>query len=165
MLDCLPSLRRYARNLTGSVADGDDLTQEVCAKALERRAQWDPSRPVKPWLLGMMHNQFIDDRRADGRRREGLKVVAFDQAQRNQAPSGEARVALAATESAMRQLPGEQRAILMLVCVEGLTYRETADALDLPIGTVMSRLSRARAGLAAALDDHRPLLAPAGGRA
>jgi len=150
---CLPVLRRYARNLAGNEADGDDLVQEVCIKALERGRQWDPARPLHPWLLGMMHNLHVDRFRAVARRDRALREMAEGGGLAEVVPANaEARLNLRRVGDAMESLSEERRALLLLVCVEGLTYREAAEALDLPIGTVMSRLSRARAALLEALD-------------
>ncbi|MFP3434992.1 sigma factor-like helix-turn-helix DNA-binding protein, partial [Paraburkholderia sp. SIMBA_061] len=88
-----------------------------------------------------------------------------DLTQRSEPPAGEARLALIAVMNAMEALSDEHQAMLLMICVEGLSYREAAAALDLPIGTVMSRLSRARMALSEALEKRRPLLNPAGGTA
>lgn len=167
LLDSLPSLRRYARNLTGTLVDGDDLTQEVCAKALERAEQWDQTRPIRPWLFGMMHNHHVDQRRGDRRRQNYLRLVAADATADTMAGAephrGDGRLALRQVADAMAAMSQEHRALLLLVCVEGLSYREAGEALDLPIGTVMSRLSRARRTLADAIDGEGPPTAAAGG--
>ncbi|MEQ9813304.1 MAG: RNA polymerase sigma factor [Azospirillaceae bacterium] len=150
--ECLPVLRRYARNLTGNEADGDDLVQEVCIRALERGRQWNASRPLHPWLLGMMHNLHVDRFRAAARQDRVLRQMTAEGGAGAVPATAEARLNLRRVGEAMESLSEERRALLLLVCVEGLTYREAAEALDLPIGTVMSRLSRARTALLEALD-------------
>lgn len=155
----LPRLRRFARSLAGDASSADDLVQSTLERALRR---WDTRRQddaLQAWLFSILYRQFIDERRRAAR---WQRVVAlFAPQQDATSPSTERVHEGRALLSAFAQLPAEQRALLMLVSVEGFSYREAAEALDLPIGTVMSRLSRARERLRA-LDagkiDPTPLL-------
>ena len=152
LLDAIPRLRRYARSLSFDGARADDLTQQVLERALTHWRQFDPRREMGVWLLSIAHNAFLDLRRRDGR----LTVVdPQDLAARQDALGGDPgadvglRLDLAA---ALGRLSTEQREPLLLVTLEQLSYAECAEVLGIPIGTVMSRISRARVALRAALD-------------
>ncbi|MEO8366647.1 MAG: sigma-70 family RNA polymerase sigma factor [Pseudoxanthomonas sp.] len=147
LLALLPRLGRFARSLAGDAASADDLVQATLERALRR---WDTRREddaLQAWLFSILYRQFIDERRRAAR---WQRVVAlFGPQQATTSPSAERVHEGRALLSAFAQLPAEQRALLMLITVEGFSYREAADALGLPIGTVMSRLSRARERLRA----------------
>jgi RNA polymerase sigma-70 factor (ECF subfamily) len=148
----LPRLRRFAYGLTGSVDAGDDLVQSACERALSRAHLWEPGTRLDSWMFRIVQNLWVDDRRA-GRRRE----IATDVVQLDAMTGGDAeaemqgRLDLAAVRRRIAALPEEQRAVLLLVSVEGLSYKDAASVLDIPIGTVMSRLARARLALGRAL--------------
>ncbi|MFT0859550.1 sigma-70 family RNA polymerase sigma factor [Ancylobacter sp. G4_0304] len=153
----LPALRRYARSLTRSEADAEDLVQDALVRAYERRGSFAPERAAKPgkglrvWLLSVLHNVFVDRRRsagADQRR----SAEAVELAEAAAPPAQEHHVRLAQVREAFLALPEEQRAALHLVAIEGLGYEAAAAALGIPQGTLMSRLSRARAALRAMED-------------
>ncbi|MFJ1300946.1 RNA polymerase sigma factor [Pseudomonadota bacterium AL_CKDN230030165-1A_HGKHYDSX7] len=147
---CIPSLRRYARGLTGDRDRADDLVQDTLERAWSRYSRWQQRGELRAWMFGIMHNHFVDGLRA---RQRGLEVVAED----GELPE----VPVRATQSdalevrdldrCLARLAPEQRAVLLLVAVESFSYREAAQVLDVPVGTVMSRLSRARERLAALL--------------
>jgi RNA polymerase sigma factor (sigma-70 family) len=147
----LASLRRYARALTRSDADAEDLVHDALVRAYEKRSSYHDSRSLKPWLLSIMHNIFVDGRRASGaetRQRLGeasLQDAVLSPVQFN-------HVRLVQVRRAFMKLPLEQRTALHLVAIEGLTFAEAAGLLDIPIGTLMSRLGRARATLRAVED-------------
>lgn len=138
----LPSLRRFARSLVDDVADADDLVQSALVRAL---ARWDSRREdaaLQSWLFSIVYRQFVDDHR---RRSRWQRVLAFFGMQvPESAPTPERVHESCAQLAAFAQLTAEQRALLMLVGVEGFGYREVAEMLGVPLGTVMSRLSRAR---------------------
>ncbi len=141
----LPRLRRMARALAGHEADADDLVQLALERALARSAQWRPDGGLDAWVFGILRNAWLDELRARSRRQQ---IFAPEEAG---AAVGEASVerhaeALSVAE-AMARLPAEQREVVALVLVEGLTYDEAAKVLDVPQGTVTSRLSRARVAL------------------
>jgi RNA polymerase sigma-70 factor, ECF subfamily len=138
----LPQLRRYARALTGDLAWADDLVQDTAERALARWTAFRPNSNLRAWLLTILRHLYIDQLRA---RRE---VAVDDESApwRNlAAPQGEVDgLVLRDLQRALYRLPVEQREVLLLVCVEELSYQEASRALSVPIGTVMSRLSRAR---------------------
>lgn len=156
----LPRLRRFAFGLTRSFAEADDLVQAACLRALEKRAQWTPGSRLDSWLYRIVQNLWVDHRRQVRRRGEESSDAIPEDAGELTAIStqhrGEGRLMLSAVERAILMLPDDQRAVLMLVSVDGMAYREAADALGIPIGTVMSRLARARLGLAETLSDRQP---------
>jgi RNA polymerase sigma factor (sigma-70 family) len=154
LLEALPRLRRFARTLTGNRQDGDDLMQNTVERALTRG--WPTGVEPLAWLFKVCKNLWIDELRS-----RAVRVKAAQTRELDEEPtvSGEevvnAELGLRAVESALAALAPEQRAVLTLVAVEGLSYREAAEVLDTPIGTVMSRLARARAALAERLGGAR----------
>ena len=150
----LPRLRRFAYGLTGSVDDGDDLVQSACERALTRLDQFQPGTRLDSWMYRIVQNLWIDQRRARQARPEAgmepadLAALAVGDAERELS----SRLAMATVQRAVRNLSGDQRSVLLLVCVEGLSYKAAADVLDVPLGTVMSRLARARLAVGRALD-------------
>lgn len=152
MLDLLPRLRRFAIGLAGSRADGDDLCQMTIERALARRNQWQEGTRLDSWMYRIMRSIFIDEARAASRRREtfvdeesGLGIGS-DGAQ-------EAAVELSLVDRAMARLPAEQREAVLLVMVEGWSYKEAAEIVGCPVGTLNSRLVRGRDALLAMLED------------
>lgn len=147
MIALLPRLRAFARSLTGKADQADDLVQMTVEKALRNLDGYMPGTRLDSWLFRIMRNAWIDTIRA----RKETQALDDDTAETLMGEDGrtttEARLHLADVQRAMAALPEEQRAVLMLVCVEGMRYREVAEALEIPEGTVMSRLSRARLGL------------------
>lgn len=142
----LEDLWRYARVLTRCDADADDLVQEALARALTLARSYDPSRPLLPWLITVVRNTFLTGvtrANAEKRRLETYAVLSNPQL----LPSQEHTAELANVRRALLALPIEQAEVLHLVGVLGFTYADAADVLGVPIGTVMSRLSRARAAL------------------
>lgn len=153
MIAHLPRLRSFARGLCGQHALADDLVQITVEKALRNLDRFDPGTRMDSWLFRILRNSFIDHVRA---RRETDSLDADDAAPligQDGREITETRLHLADVRRAIARLPEEQRVVLMLVCVEGMRYREAALALDLPQGTVMSRLARARMALAQMLQD------------
>lgn len=142
--EVLPRLRRFALSLTRDPGNADDLVQSTMEKAIgawhKRHAEGD----LRAWLFSILYRQFIDEKRRAGRYAKLMQLLT------GPAPtsaSAEEIVIADATWDAFDKLPPESRALLMLVSVEGLSYREIGETLDIPIGTVMSRLSRARRAL------------------
>lgn len=152
--DCLPRLRRFAHGLCRQTSDADDLMQMTVERALVSRAQWQPGTRLDSWLFRIMRNLWIDTARSRGRKAayeappEAGADVGFDPR-----PGVEAAIDLKIVMAAMERLPDEQREVVALILVEGLGYRETAELLDLPIGTVSSRLVRGRTALLAMLGE------------
>ncbi len=138
----LPAMLRFARSLTRDATAADDLVQDAVIRAIERRDRFMPDRDYRSWLLTITHNLFID-----GWRREQVRRAAQAELQERPAwaePTQEHAVDLQSTLRAFEDLPAEQRAVMHLVVMEGASYLEAAAVLDIPVGTVMSRLSRAR---------------------
>lgn len=149
--ELLPRLRRFARVITRNVQDADDLVQVAAEKALARAAQWRPDSRLDSWMFGIMKNAWIDEIRA--RRRRG-RVHAPEEAGADVGDaSAEARDIALSVQAAMERLPEEQRLAVALVLVEGQSYKDAAELLGIPIGTLMSRLARGRAALAAMLGE------------
>jgi len=145
MLALLPRLRRFAYGLTGSIDEGDDLVQATCERAIRYIDTWQLGTRLDSWMYRIARNTYLNDLRAKRVRVDHLQSVDRDELTRvDGARAMEARLTFAAVRDFIGRLPEEQRSIVMLVCVEGLAYREVAEILDLPIGTVTSRLARAR---------------------
>jgi RNA polymerase sigma-70 factor (ECF subfamily) len=146
----LPRLRRFAVALTGSTADGDDLVQDTIERALTNLHQWEPGTRLDSWMFRIAKNRFIDMLRRAKRGRE-IAVDAPDEvavASVDGARAADAHLALQDAARALQALPAEQREALALVVIDGLSYREAADLLDIPMGTLTSRIARAREALA-----------------
>lgn len=141
----LPRLRRFAYSLTGSRDEGDDLVQAACERALARLHQWQPGTRLDSWMFRIVQTTWIDRLRASRVRSEDPLPEAADMiAGEDGRKVTEVRLTLKRVREAMQKLPEDQRAVLVLVSVDGLSYREAADVLDVPVGTIMSRLARAR---------------------
>jgi len=148
LIDLLPRLRRFARALAGRADQADDLVQAACVKALAKSHQWRGGTRLDSWMYRIVQTTWIDTCRASSLRQSHLEAVDPDSvADHGSLRQIEGRLTLAAVRRAIRALPDPQRAVLGLVCVEGLSYREAADVLGIPVGTVMSRLARARLSL------------------
>ena len=144
----LPRLRRFAHSLSRNPADSDDLTQLTVERALRARAQWSPGTRLDSWAFKIMRNLWIDTARSRNRR-ERLEAPAEDAELLGHDPRDalEASIELQRAMAAMERLPDEQREVVSLILIEGFGYREAAEMLDLPIGTVSSRLVRGRTAL------------------
>jgi RNA polymerase sigma factor (sigma-70 family) len=149
LLACIPRLRRYARALTGDRSHADDLVQDTMERGWNKLASWQRGTDMRAWLFGIMHNVHVDQVR-----KPVLSTEHFDDAtpMPYAAHSPTAGLELRDMESALKQLSADQRQILLLVALEQMTYSEVATSLRLPLGTVMSRLSRARENLRAIVD-------------
>ena len=140
----LPRLRRFALGLCAEPDAADELVQEACAKALRKQAQWQPGSRLDSWMYKITQNCWYDSLRSSGRKAMGEPVDAdFGDGQRWE-EGMQAKISLNQTLTALAQMEPAMREVLALVCIEGMSYKQTAEFLDLPQGTVMSRLSRAR---------------------
>lgn len=147
--DLVPRLRRFAYALSGNRDEGDDLVQTACLKALSRLEQYKAGTRLDSWMFQIVRNQFLDDRRRLVHRGRPVDPEAGQQISDEglDARRSEDRLMLERVREAMSVLPEDQRAVLALVAIEGYSYKEAANVLAIPLGTVMSRLSRARARL------------------
>jgi RNA polymerase sigma-70 factor (ECF subfamily) len=142
----IPRLRRYARALARDVAAADDLVQDCLARALGKLHLWQEGTDLRAWLFTILHNQYVNQvRRAV---REGAAVgLSETEPLLTRAPHQSKRLELRDLQRAMAKLPEEQRSVILLVGLEGMRYEEVAEVLDVPVGTVRSRLSRGREAL------------------
>ncbi|HUN26510.1 MAG TPA: sigma-70 family RNA polymerase sigma factor [Steroidobacteraceae bacterium] len=151
IVEMLPRLRRFARALARSPHDGDDLVQTAVERALARCDQLHADATLAPWLFGILRNAWIDEVRARNRQ-ERLFAPEELGAEIGDAGGGAHEQILSVQES-MSRLPEEQRSAVALVLIEGLSYKEAAAAMGVPIGTLTSRLARGREALQALLCD------------
>lgn len=149
LLTWVPRLRRYARALAGNKEDADDLVQDTLERAWTRSPAWARVNDMRAWLFGIMHNVHVD-----AIRKPGLHSVPLDDQTADVAiaPTQGDRLAVVDLAAALNQLPTEQKEVLLLVAMEEMSYAEVADALSIPIGTVMSRLHRGRERLRVIMD-------------
>ena len=152
LIAALPRLRRFARGLTASVVDADDLVQAACERALARRHQFQEGTRFDSWMFRIVQTIWIDQRRARAVRKEESEVTEVLTGSDEPMRRIEARLALNEVRRAVDRLSPEQRTALLLVTVEGLSYKEAAEVVQVPVGTIMSRLARARLALQAQLE-------------
>jgi len=152
LIAVLPRLRRFARGLTGSASEADDLVQAACERALAREHQFQEGTRFDSWMFRIVQTVWIDQLRAREVRKEDSDVAEDRLGTDAPVRTIEARLALAEVRRAIQFLPHDQRTTLMLVTVEGLSYKEAAEVVGVPVGTIMSRLARARTALQQQLD-------------
>ena len=145
----LPRLRRFALALSGRSADADDLVQDTVERALRNLDRFTPGTRLDSWMFRIAQNLWIDRLRANKVRAGTVNLDDAPDASVDGVRAAEAHALLSATLRALGELPQEQREVVALVLIEGMPYREAAEVLDVPIGTVTSRLARARDSLAA----------------
>ena len=146
VLPYIPGLRRYALSLCGNLSDADDLVQESISRAMARQRKNSDIRNLRAYLFAVLYNAHIDHLSEERRWQRDLAEDFPENLQSTPASQSD-RLELGELAEALKQLPEEQRETLLLVGYEGLTYKESAAVLGVPIGTIMSRLSRARATL------------------
>jgi RNA polymerase sigma-70 factor (ECF subfamily) len=149
----IPRLRRYARALVRDTEQADDLVQDCLERAWSRAHRWRPDSDLRAWLFTILHNLYVNAVRRGQRRpdRAPLPETCRDPGAEGQ----ERAMRLRDVENGLAELAPEQREVLLLVCLEELSYREVADILGVPVGTVMSRLHRARERLRAYIQGGR----------
>lgn len=157
----IPALRRYARALLRDREDADDLVQDVLERALVRWHQRRRSASVRAWLFTILHNLAMDRLRQRARRGTAETLDAVPEAQLAHPAGQESAVARADILTLVAALPEEQRSVLLLIAVEDLSYAEAATVLDVPQGTIMSRLSRARERLRRMMEGESAMTQPA----
>ncbi|HTD03801.1 RNA polymerase sigma factor [Undibacterium sp.] len=149
LVACIPRLRRYARALVSDHALADDLVQDTLERAWNKLALWRSGSDMRAWLFGIMHNLHVNQIRRPALATVALEGDAFDLPVR--ASQGD-QLEVRDLHSALQLLPGDQRAVLLLVALEQMSYEEVASTLDIPLGTVMSRLARGREKLRAQME-------------
>ncbi|MBT0570135.1 RNA polymerase sigma factor [Curvibacter sp. CHRR-16] len=153
-LGLIPRLRRYARLLTGQASSADDLVQDTLERALRKQHLWrapeqgDEVQALKSWLLQMMHNLYLNQLRSQQPHLDMEELGAWEPSYQPHREL-EGRMDL---ERALASMPAAGREVLLLVCVEEMSYEQAAQVLQVPVGTVMSRLSRARQRLHQAME-------------
>ena len=148
IIDHVPALRRYARVLTGDAWAADDLVQDTLERACRKWLLWRTGSNLRAWLFTLMHNLYLNQRRSAA----PMQVVDIDTLHEGlQAPAHDPDGALD-MERCLLRLPAKQRAVLLLVALEDMAYADVARVLQIPVGTVMSRLARARARLHELMD-------------
>jgi RNA polymerase sigma-70 factor (ECF subfamily) len=151
LVEQIPGLRRYARALVGDKHQADDLVQDCLARALSRLGLWTAGSDMRAWLFTIMHNLFVNHCRKQGSQ---PPLFALDEVaeQPRKGEQTDQLLHLSDLENGLRALSHEQREVLLLVSLEGLSYQQVAEVLNIPIGTVMSRLHRGRNQLRAWMD-------------
>ena len=161
MVGHIPDLRRYARSLTGDAWAADDLVQDTLERACDRWQLWSAGSDLRAWLFTLMHNLFVDGARR-ALRQPGQRVDIDDAEHELVAPAGATDDVLDLQRCLLR-LPQEQREVLLLVALQDLGYEQVARITGVPIGTVMSRLSRARSRLRELMEGRQPAATPSAG--
>jgi RNA polymerase sigma-70 factor, ECF subfamily len=146
VIEHIPAMLRYARSLTRDESAAEDLVHDALVQAYTRAGQYRPDRPLRTWLFAILHNRFVSDVRHMEVQKKHRASLA-DAATMAQPPDQEARLRLSEVDRALQELSDDQRCALHLVGVEGLSYQEAASVLSIPIGTLISRISRARTRL------------------
>jgi RNA polymerase sigma-70 factor, ECF subfamily len=147
----IPRLRRYARALTHNRDRADDLVQDTLARALVKEDLWQPGTDLRAWLFTIMHNQNVNTVRQDAREAAGVDIERVSATLLAMTDPTASRNMIE-LERALAQLPLEQKQVILLVGLEGMSYRDAAGILSIPVGTVRSRLSRGRGILRKLLD-------------
>ena len=152
MVELLPRLRRFSYALTGNLDEADDLVQETCARGLASANQWQPGTRLDSWMYKIAQNVWFDKLRAAKVRGETVDMDAIASL-----PGSDGRdvventMTLQVVTKSLAKLPADQQLVVAHVCIDGLSYKDTAQVLGIPIGTVMSRLARARQTLHASM--------------
>lgn len=165
LVTLLPRMRRFGCSLTGSLERADDLVQAACERALSRAHQWQPGSRLDSWVFAIMRSIWFNQVQKDRVRTGGGLVDADELSGGDSVARMEARLRLSELDRLVAGFPSEQRSVLILVNVEGYSYRETAEILDIPVGTVMSRLARIRLKLAERLGEGGTVQKMGGSRA
>lgn len=151
----VPNLRRYARALTRNATQSDDLVQDCLERALSRQHLWKAGGNTRAWLFTIMHNIHANETRRASKRPDSAPLDEFDE--RHSRPATQtSRLAGLELVAAMEALPADQRQVILLVALEGMSYGEVAETVGVAPGTVMSRLSRGRARLRRLMEEEAP---------
>ena len=156
IIELLPRLRRFARSLARNAQDADDLVQITAERALARADQLRPGHPVASWLFGILRNAWIDEGRSRRRRESLLEPETLAERIGDAAAGSDPE--LLCLQDALARLPEDQHLAVALVLVEGLSYKEAAEIMSVPVGTLTSRLARGREALQAMLSENSGVL-------
>jgi RNA polymerase sigma-70 factor (ECF subfamily) len=148
LVSLYPRLKRFGISLTESEDSADDLVQHACERALERSDQWTPGTRLDSWLYSIMYHAWIDEQRSAFNKNSAPLEDALNVESDKGTTVAENLLMLDDVYQALLQLPEDQRIVLTLVCIDGMSYKEAAEILSISIGTVMSRVSRGRFSLA-----------------
>ncbi|WP_341366867.1 RNA polymerase sigma factor [Yoonia sp. BS5-3] len=151
MIGLLPRLRRFALSLTRSGPDADDLLQDACTAALQKWEQYDPSQPLDRWMFRVLRNLWVSEIRKRNVRQGQGQVPAEEASELSVESNTDDVLTAQQVRAKVSDLDPELSEPLLLVCAEGYSYRETSELLGIPIGTVMSRIHRARKMLVASM--------------
>lgn len=152
----ITSLRRYAYVLCRNHADADDLVQETLVKAIARADTYRSGKDLRAWLFGILHNTFVSDKRQYARRARAATFLENTAQEPDTTSDPEKHLEAEGTLRMLSRLTPDQQAALILIAVEGLSYDEAAEVLDVPVGTLMSRLARGREQLRRLVRGHDP---------
>lgn len=159
----IPGLRRYARALTGNAWAADDLVQDTLERACSKWRLWTAGSDLRAWLFTLMHNVFLNQLRRSARQLQAGPALDVDELGATLAAADSGRDQALDLQRCLMQLPEDQRAVLLLVSLEDMSYAQVARVVGAPVGTVMSRLSRARSRLRELMDSPARHPAAAGG--
>lgn len=154
LIDEMPKLQKFAMRLTRNQADADDLVQSTVLRAIEKKHLFQEGTDLFKWTSKMMYNLFVSGYRRKVKFESQYDPESYIEKQSIEAPQ-DVQMELVKTKEAMRDLSDSHREVLVMVCVQGMRYQDVAKALDIPVGTVRSRLSRARESLQSLLDTPR----------
>jgi len=158
MIEFLPRLRRFAFSLTSDWDQSEDLVQDTYVRALSKIDQWQVGTSLESWLFRIAQNLWKDGLKAKKVRGSTTDIgTVQDLIGTDGRTNMESRLTLNAVTKMIEQLPADQRVLIALVCIDGLSYKEAADVLETPIGTVMSRLCRARQSLYSMINEQSPV--------
>jgi RNA polymerase sigma-70 factor, ECF subfamily len=143
----IPHLRRFARALSGDAALADDLVQDCVERALLKQHLYDASRPLRAWLYAILRNIHISHWRRSSQLGAMKPLDDMEDFEGSVEPAQEQNMSVALISDALDLLPAQQREVLVMISLEALSYKEAAEIIGVPIGTIMSRLSRARSSM------------------
>jgi RNA polymerase sigma-70 factor (ECF subfamily) len=149
----LPYLRRFARGLCGDASVADDLVQDCVERALAKSHLYDPARPLRAWLYAVLRNVFVSNWRRDSKFKSAKDIDDLSGFEGAVAADQESNMSVSLISKALDTLPSQQREVLVLISLEEMSYAQAAEIIGVPIGTIMSRLSRARAHLQIILEE------------
>jgi RNA polymerase sigma-70 factor, ECF subfamily len=159
IIDQIPPLRRYARALLRDRDMADDLVQDCLARAMDRLHLWTPGTNMRAWLFTILHNQHINAAKRRSRQPDRVGLEVDVEEMRHTPPGQGAALVARDIRRALDQLPENQRQVVLLIGLEEMAYADAAEVLDIPIGTVMSRLNRGRQRMREIMEnDETPVL-------